>query len=130
MSMESDMRTYMLSRSAINSLIGTRMYYHKPVQNPDFPYVTYFRVSTPTRVRSQEGDSDLVTARVQYSSWGLTPDSVEALADAIESEMKSFSGTIGSTKVYASIVENRNSLLDSESKFYHIPIDLMIQYDG
>lgn len=130
MSVEKDLRTYMLSRSAINSLIGTRMWSHKPPQDPTFPYVTYFRVSTPVRVRSQEGDSSLTTARIQYSSWGLTPDSVEALAEAIENEMKSFSGTAGSSTIYASIVENRGSLLDPESKYYHIPIDLMIQYNG
>ena len=130
MSVEKDMVTYILTRTAITDIIVDRIYYHKLPQTATFPAITFFRVSTPVRVRSQQGDSSLVTARIQYSSWGTTPESVETLADAFEDEFKSFSGTAGSSTVYATIVENRLSMYDSESKYYHIPIDLMIQYNG
>ena len=129
MSVEKDLHTYMLSRSAISTLIGTRMYNQKLPNDPTLPAITYNRISTVRR-RSHDGDSSLTRPRIQYSCWGATPDDVEDLSDAIEDEMKSFSGTAGSSTVYATIVENRLSMYDSESKFYHIPIDLMVQYNG
>jgi len=129
MSVEKDLKTYLLTRTAITDILGSRIYYQKLLQDPTLPALTYSRIST-VRNRSHSGDSSLTRARIQYSCWGATPDDVEDLADAIESEMKSFSGTAGSTTVYASIVENRISLLDEESKYYHVPLDLMIQYNG
>lgn len=129
MSVEKDLRTYMLSRAAINTLIDTRMYAIKLRQNPTLPAVTYNRISSVRR-RSHSGDSNLTRPRIQYSSFAETYEAAVEVADAIEDEMKSFSGTAGSSNIYAAIVENRIDLLDPESKYYMIAIDLMIQYEG
>lgn len=129
MSVEKDLRTYMLSRAAINTLIGTRMYAIKLKQNPTLPAVTYNRISSVRR-RSHSGDSNLTRPRIQYSSFAETYEDAVEVADAIEAEMKSFSGTAESSNIYAAIVENRIDLLDPESKYYMIAIDLMIQYEG
>lgn len=133
MSIEADMVTYILTRTAITDIIGTstaaRIYYQKMPQTATLPAIVYNRISSP-RSRTHDGDSNLSKPRIQYSIWAETPDAVMALADAFEDEFKSFSGTAGSSIVYATIVENRLSLIDPESKYYHIPIDLMIQYNG
>ena len=127
------MKTYILTRTAITDIIGTstaaRIYYQKLPKDPTLPAIVYNRITSPRR-RTHDGDSNLSNPRIQYSIWAETDTSVMALADAFENEFKSFSGTAGSSTVYATIVENRLSLIDPESKFYHIPIDLMIQYNG
>ena len=129
MSIETDMVTYILTLTSITDLIGGRIYYQKLPDDPTLPAIVYNRISGP-RSRTHDGDSNLSKPRIQYSIWAETDTSVMALADAFENEFKSFSGTAGSSTVYATIVENRLSLIDTESKFYHIPIDLMIQYNG
>ncbi len=129
MSIEADMMTYILTRTAITNLIAARIYNQKLPNDATLPAITYNRISSP-RSRTHSGDSNLSKPRIQYSCWGTTPISVMNLADAFEDEFKSFSGTAGSSTVYATIVENRLSLIDTESKYYHIPIDLMIQYNG
>lgn len=129
MSIEADMKTYILTLTSITDIIGARIYYQKLPEDPILPAIVYNRISS-TRSRTHDGDSDLSKPRIQYSIWGSTPINVMALADAFEDEFKSFSGTAGSSTVYATIVENRLSMIDPESKFYHIPIDLMIQYNG
>ncbi len=129
MSIEADMVTYILTLTAITDIIGTRIYYQKLPDDATLPAVTYNRISSP-RSRTHSGDSNLSKPRIQYSCWGITPISVMNLADAFEDEFKSFSGTAGSSTVYATIVENRLSVPDPESKYYHIPVDLMVQYNG
>jgi hypothetical protein len=134
MSIEADMRTYILTLTSITDIIGTstaaRIYYQKLPDDPTLPAIVYNRISDPPGVRSHSGDSSLSKPRIQYSIWATTDVGVMALADAFENEFLSFSGTAGSSTVYATIVENRLSMIDPESKFYHIPIDLMIQYNG
>lgn len=133
MSIEVDMVTYIKTLTAVTDIIGTgssaRIYYQKLPNDPTLPAIVYNRISSP-RSRTHDGDSNLSKPRIQYSIWAETDTGVMALADAFENEFKSFSGTAGSSKVYATIVENRLSLIDPDSKYYHIPIDLMIQYDG
>jgi len=129
MSIEADMVTYILTLTSITDIIGARIYYQKLPEVPTLPAIVYNRISSP-RSRTHDGDSNLSKPRIQYSCWGETPENVMSLADAFEDEFKSFSGTAGSSTVYATIVENRLSLIDEESKFYHIPIDLMVQHNG
>lgn len=127
------MVTYIKTLSAITDIIGTgdaaRIYYQKLPNAPTLPAIVYNRISSP-RSRTHDGDSNLSNPRIQYSMWSETDTGVMALAEAFENAFKSFSGTAGSSTVYATIVENRLSLIDEESKFYHIPIDLMIQHNG
>lgn len=129
MSIEADMVTYILTLTSITDIIAARIYYQKLPEFPTLPAIVYNRISGP-RSRTHDGDSNLSKPRIQYSIWAESDTSVMALADAFEDEFKSFSGTAGSSTVYATIVENRLSMIDPESKFYHIPIDLMIQYNG
>ena len=129
MSIEADMVTYILTRTAITDIIATRIYYQKLPEFPTLPAIVYNRISS-LRSRTHDGDSNLSKPRIQYSIWADTDTAVMALADAFEDEFKSFSGTAGSSTVYATIVENRLSLIDEESKFYHIPSELISQYNG
>ena len=129
MSLEADIRTYMLTRTAITDLVSTRIYFQKLPQNATFPLLVSNRISTK-REYSHSGDSNLTTPRVQYSCYAETWTAAKDLAEQIVSEMSGFSGTAGSTTVYSTFVENELDLNDPESKLYFIPVDLMITYNG
>ncbi len=129
MSLEADIRTYMKTRTAINDIVGSRIYFAKLPQNATFPLLVSNRIST-TRNYSHSGDSNLTPARVQYSCYAETWAAAKDLAEQVVSEMSGFSGTAGSTTVYSTFVENELDLTDPESKLYFIPVDLMITYNG
>ena len=129
MSVEKDIRTYMLTRSAITDLVSTRIYASKLPQEATFPSIAYNRIST-VRTYSQSGDSNLTKPRIQYSCFAETYEGARNLAEQIVSEMSGFKGTAGSSTIYASFVENDLDLIDPESKLDFIPVDLMIQYNG
>lgn len=129
MSLESDIRTYMKTRTAITDIVGSRIYFQKLPQEAEFPLLVSNRIST-TRTYSHSGDSNMTTPRIQYSCFAETYAAAKDLAEQIVSEMSGFKGTAGSSTIYSSFVENELDMLDPESKLYFIPVDLMVTYNG
>ena len=130
MSLEKDIRTYMLTRTAITDLVGlTGIYFGKLPQAVTFPALVSNRIST-TRTYSHSGDSNLTTPRIQYSCFSETSEGAKDLAEEIVNEMSGFKGTAGAATVYSTFVESELDLYDDEAKLYHIPVDLMISYNG
>ncbi len=129
MSVEKDIRTYMLTRTAITDLISTRIYAQKLPEAATFPSLVYNRISS-TRNYSHSGDSNMTSPRIQYSCFAETYEEAKDLAEQIVSEMSGFKGTAGSSTIYSTFVENELDLIDPESKLYFIPVDLMITYNG
>ena len=129
MSVEKDIRTYMLTRTAITDLISTRIYAQKLPQEATFPSLVYNRISTQ-RTYSHSGDSNFTKPRIQYSCFAETYEDAKDLAEQIVSEMSGFKGTAGTATIYSTFVENELDSLDSESKLYFIPVDLMVTYNG
>ena len=127
--MEEDLRAYLLTLSAITDLIGQRVYFIKLPQDTTFPALTINRISTQRR-RSHGGNSNLTRPRIQLTCFAETYLATKAISTQIVNALESYVGTMGSTQVYDSFVENELDLYDSESKIYYLPIDVMIRYNG
>lgn len=129
MSIQADIRTYLLTQTGVTDLIGSRIYAMKLPKKAVFPSLTYSTISS-VRTRSHSGDSSLTTPRIQLSCWGEKYQDCKDLAAELVSSLESYKGLMGSTTVYSSFVENELDLYDSESKVYHVPVDVKIRYNG
>lgn len=91
--------------SAFTDLVGARVYPQKTEnQNPTSPYVAY-ELLRSDRVSAMGSDPGNVTSEIRYHIWAVdTPsvaafDSARAVAAAMLTALKRWSGTLASTEV-------------------------------
>jgi hypothetical protein len=83
MSVLIDFVTYLLTKSAITDLVGTRIFVDKlPESITTRPSVTAQRIST-VHQRHLGGESGIATDRIQVDVWGATSATTDAVAEAI-----------------------------------------------
>lgn len=95
MSLESDMRTYLLAQAAIAALVGTRISpFGKRLQREALPALTYQLVSGPTTHYSHNGASDYDVS-FQFDCWASDADGAIALASELQTALDGYRGTWG-----------------------------------
>lgn len=102
-SLESELKTYLLTKSAITDLVGSgssaRIFEDRPRQNRDTPFVV---ITTFDGVSTEHigGISGLARNRVQIDCHGATSAEAYTLAEAVRlAPLQMFRGTMGSTYV-------------------------------
>jgi hypothetical protein len=91
MSAESSLRAVLLASPAVAALVGTRVYPMTLPQAPTLPAVTFQRISTvPDHLLDAE--SWRVPCRVSLSLWASSFDGMRALADAVTTALRGYSG--------------------------------------
>jgi hypothetical protein len=109
MSLSTDIRRLLLSKSAITSLVGTRVYpAHVPQKINTYPTITYFVVSNNSAHHLQ-GGAGFAERRLQIDVYAETETSRDAVVEAVRNQLQGFppagtSGTIGAGTVVTSIV--------------------------
>lgn len=109
MSLQTDIRRYLLSKSAITSLVGTRIQPHYvPQKNVDYPFITYILVSANSAHHLQ-GGAGYCEKRLQFDVYAKTEVERDAVVEALRNQLQGFppagtSGTIGAGTVVTSIV--------------------------
>jgi hypothetical protein len=98
MSLETDLRDYLLADGGISSLIGTRIGPEPLAQDSAFPAITYRRLDTE-RGMTLDGPEALQRLTMQVTSWAATLLEVRDLADKIRLRLVGFSGAMGATTV-------------------------------
>lgn len=108
MSLSTDIRRLLLSKSAITSLVGTRVYpHHIPQANSVYPCITYAVVSNDSAHHLQ-GGAGYAAKRLQIDVYAKTETSRDAVVEAVRNQLQGFpaagtSGTIGAGTVVTSI---------------------------
>lgn len=109
MSLSTDIRRLLLSKSAITSLVGTRVYpSHVPQSNNIYPCLTYQVISTDSAHTLQNG-AGYCGKRLQIDVYARTEVSRDQVAEAVRDQLQGFpatqsAGTIGAGTVVNSIV--------------------------
>jgi hypothetical protein len=85
---EGYLRTFVLSRPKIASLIGDRFKSVLP-QGVQLPAVKYQRIDTPRRSRSRTSPG-LVVPRFQFDVYGVSPEQARTVADTIIAELDGY----------------------------------------
>lgn len=95
MSLESDMRTYLLAQAGIAALVGDRVTpFGKRLQGDALPAITYQLVGGPPTHYSHNGASDY-EASYQFDCWTDDGDEAIALATELQTALDGYRGTWG-----------------------------------
>lgn len=108
MAIGQDLRTYLLTKASITSLLGTRIFPNKiPQKNSDWPCVVY-QIISQNPGHTLEGGADYAETRIQLDVYSETALARDALVEALRNVLQGFRGTMGSSTV--SSVVYRNSI--------------------
>ena len=105
MSIEDDLRAYILDSADISVALSGLLYPMFIPQGVGFPAATYQRIDTP-QIASLGGPSGTEHPRIQYTIWADTIVEARSIAKLIKSRLNGVSGTIGSNRVQIIWVED------------------------
>ena len=128
MSVEKNICAFLLQQTALTKLIGARIFPIHIPQNSELPAIAYNMISKP-RTYSQSGDSHLVKPRIQFSCFGHRYHDVRDVADQIVIALSGFKGNMDGATIQSAFIENEVDLYESDTKIYHIPVDVIFQYN-
>lgn len=118
MSIESDLRTFLLAQAAVSNLIGTRMYPQQLPDNPTLPAVVYTRIST--RYELASGNVPAVRARIQLDCWDDNQVTAWDVAEAIH-QVADFASPTGIEAIFP---EDEDDGFDTDAQLYRRRIDV------
>ena len=117
--------TKLSTDSGITAIAGTRIYPVKMPQEPTFPLVTYQIFSQPT-VNTHDAKT-MKNSQVQVDAWAETFLAAHQLAEAIESSLGVFKGTIASDEViHSSIQRNKQDFFEDGVDDYRVSLDFSV----
>lgn len=119
-----------VDHTGTKGLITARCYPVSLPQEPTFPAVTYWRVSSPGQLQAFGGPVGLAIVRFQIDCWDDDYKGARALAAQVRLAMDGFSGLLGgSTGVQTSVsVEGGMDDYDPTTGWYLSSVDVVIWY--
>lgn len=117
MSLEADLRAYILADPTVAALVGDRMYPLVIPQGSPQPCIVYAKQG---RDRQQLfcGEDGLYRTGVDIDCYAVIYDDAVTLANAVSARLKNFSGTMGTTRVPRIFLETEFDLSDLEPGTY------------
>lgn len=125
MAVEAAFRTFVLSDSAVATLVDNRMF---PVPMPEqvaLPAISFFLVSGQ-RPKVLSGSSGKAISRVQVDCWAETYAGAKDLAAAVESKIDGAQGAWSGVNVGECEVVNVQDIYEDESNLHRVTLDVMI----
>ena len=98
MSFRSDLRDYLLARSAITALVGTRITPNKRDQGDALPAITYSKVSG-RKNHALSGSVGECESEMQFDVWSTKELEAEQVVEALRDALDGYHGLMGSTNV-------------------------------
>lgn len=98
MSLKADLKTYLLGKSAIGALVGTRMRPGAAKKGDTLPYITYKQIGGSDD-HHQQGVSRLAEVVIQINCVAAGAEAAETLRNAVRDALGGFQGMMGSTQV-------------------------------
>lgn len=117
MSLESDLRAYVIADATVAGLIGARMHPNVLPENGVFPATVYKRVMGITE-QSHDGSSQLKHPHYQFDLYTRTKADIDTMLTALERLFLGYSGTMGATKVGAIHHVNDFDGYEPETRLY------------
>lgn len=124
MSMETDVRSLILSDGGVSALIGARLYPLRLPQDVTLPAATYQRIVT-TPHNTLTGAHGSATALLQLDSYAPTYGGAEALSEAL---MTAIDGVTQSGDLQAILTSNLLPLYDVDLSAYRVMTEFRISY--
>ncbi|MGF7429585.1 DUF3168 domain-containing protein [Thermoanaerobacterium thermosaccharolyticum] len=113
--------SYLSNNQNIKSIVDNRIYPMILPQKPQFPAITYQKISGP-RINSKSGDSGLSYPRIQFNCWGKTYLEAKQVAMVVIDAMNKF------TNGEATIQDEHDSY-EPDTNLFYISVDFIIWYN-
>lgn len=88
-----DLRTYLLTQTAVTAIVSTRVYPVRLPQGTTLPAVTYQRVAGASEF-DHEGSAGLGRGRWQFDCWALSYAAMVALAESVRAALATYGARI------------------------------------
>ncbi len=130
MSIEADLRTFLLADAGVAAIVAARVYSAPAPQDAAMPFVTYQKL-TGERVRSLTGPSGLALPSYQIDCWsddqqlGGSYSQAKALAQAVRRALDGYIGRWSGLDVRISLLDERDSPEDV-ARALHVTQDYRI----
>lgn len=131
MNLEQALSAHLRAHTGLTALVGDRIYPLVLPQGCAMPAITYSRVSgTKQRMLTEPGPR---RTRMQISCWGARYADPKALVAQVSAALQDFQGVLGGPggiEVLDADVLDNPDLYEEEALTYHVPVDVMILYQG
>ena len=126
--LESGLFAMLVADPTVAGSIATRLY---PMILPDdvtLPAATYQRISTVTD-QTLTSIVSLTTVRMQFDTWASSYTVAKQIADALNSVLEGFYGSLPNGVQIANItLDSQIDLYDSPTTYYRVSSDYLIQF--
>ena len=127
MSFEKGLFDYLDDHAGLSREVDSRIYPVRLPQRAVLPAVTYTRLATP---RLHEFEASLLPyPTFQFDCWAAKYSRAKDVAAQVRAALDIYRGAMGAYTVQASIVETERDMYDSETKVWHVIVDVEIWYE-
>ncbi len=123
MAIEDDIYARLIGYTALNNLVGGRIYPNIKEQDAIMPAVEYRRVSTD-RDSVMQVDSGIVGARFQVDVWADDYDTARAIKLQVRGALQRYKAS----NIFDIFVVNEVDLFEGELRQHHLVVDFMVHY--
>ena len=127
--LEAGLQQRLVADSKMAQLVEGRIYpLVWPSDTPNFPLVTYQRISTVNSY-SLLNPVSIITVRMQFDCWAKTYSTVRVMSAVIAASFVYFSGALpDGTTVLSMTQDSCTDLYDSPTSTYRVTSDYLIQF--
>lgn len=126
MTLETALRAFLVSDSAVGALVGQRVYTQTMPQDGTLPAITFQRISTAA-VNSRD-DNSFGRVRMQIDGWAASDTATKELRAAIRAAMKDFRSVSG-PRVSGARLRDTRDLHDQDTRRWRVLMDYLIWCD-
>lgn len=125
--MEQDLIAYLLATAGVTGLVSTRIWWGiRPQQEQGMPAIVLHRIGGAPAYHLS-GDSGLTESRVQIDCWAETPDSAQAVRDAVRTALSgakfdSIQGCFLESEFHSFEAQGP----EAPERFHRVSLDLLI----
>jgi hypothetical protein len=101
-----DLRSLILSDTAVAALVGTRLYPAPIPQDAVLPALAYQLISQPGQYAHDAGDIGLRRSRVQVTAQASDYAGIRALLDTVDAAISGYRGVVGDTHFQALFIDS------------------------
>lgn len=124
--------SFLSGKSAISTLVSTRIYPLKLPEKPTLPAITYHCYAVESEY-NLAGVAGWATSKWQIDIWASTETNALAIGEAVRANLQAYSGTIGGCVCHVALLDNQQWLYEAPQSsddlaIYHIAHQYRIIY--
>lgn len=126
MTLEADLRAFVLADADVATLVGVRMYPRRLPQKPTLPALVYQRIAT-RRLHDLVAPDGVPRVRMQVTCWAAQPADAYRLAQAVRKRLDGHRGAMGDGTVGSVLCVGERDIEDPDAGRSGVALDFAVQ---